>query len=184
MDLCEILVNLCIGIISGMFSSIIVSRIFLIQSLHSVQLARVQEHFERTYYLSGMFEGYLSSSNYKNLLASEVLKTMKIVATSECDKFNAMIFDDLNSDLYTIAVELNDYMQNMLTIKILDWKTVKELNDKLLKIQKNFTKYKKNNMKYLKKQMVKDKMLRILFVIIIIIIVMTIAGISIFYSHI
>lgn len=58
MTLLEIMVNLCIGISGGIFSSIIVSKIFLIQSLYFEQISRVQEHFEYLYGLDGLIFYY------------------------------------------------------------------------------------------------------------------------------
>ena len=59
MTLSETMLNLCIGIVGGMFSGIIVSKIFLIQSSHSEQISRVQGHFEYLYELEGLVVYYL-----------------------------------------------------------------------------------------------------------------------------
>lgn len=58
MTMFDVMLNLCIGIVGGIFSSIIVSRIFLINSTFTEQIARVQEHFEKSYVLGGLIGSY------------------------------------------------------------------------------------------------------------------------------
>ncbi len=183
MEFYEIMINLSIGITGGIFSSIIVSRIFLIHSSHSEQLARVQEHFENTYRLSGTLLFYMyafqkDENNFDddtiNRFNDALLKDIHEVSKQECEKFRYMIFDDLEIELYKIAVNLNDLMEGTLSLNKVDISIVRKLHKDLFDIQDRFKKYKITNNKHFVTKIKKDKILRILILALVIILISTI----------
>lgn len=183
MEFYEIMINLPIGIMGGIFSSVIVSRIFLIHSSHSEQLARVQEHFENTYRLSGTLLFYMyalqkDEDNFDddniNRFNNALLKDIHEVAKQEREKFRYMIFDDLETELYKIAVNLNDLMEGTLSLNKVDMSIVGKLHNDLFDIQDRFKKYKITNNKHFVTKIKKDKILRILIFTLVIILILTI----------
>lgn len=178
MEFYEIMINLCIGIVGGIFSSIIVSRIFLIQSSHSEQISRVQEHFEYLYGLDGLvfFYPHISKEYNGNIdtlnkhLLDEIIRNSK----QECEKFRYMIFDDLEKDLHEIAVDLSDLMEELKSLKDLDNNVILSIHNKISDLENRFNAYKKSSNGYFKQMIINDKILRILLIIFIVIIVVTI----------
>lgn len=174
----EVMLNLCIGIIGGMFSSVIVSRIFLIQSSHYEQISRVQEHFEYLYGLDGLvfFYPHISKEYNGNIdtlnkhLLGEIIRNSK----QECEKFRYMIFDDLEKDLHRIAEDLNELMERLQNLKNLDSDIVSSIHSDISDLENRFNAYKKSSNKYFKKMILNDKVLRILLIIFIVIITVTI----------
>lgn len=182
MEFYELMLNLCIGILGGIFSSLIVSRIFLIQSLYSEQISRIQEHFEYIYNLDGQLLYYLYRSESDvtlngieiSTLNDYLLQNIKKTSKNECDKFRYMIFDDLETDLYKIAEDLNDLMERLDLFNDINRDAVSSVHDEIIDLQKRFRLYKSNNKKYLKKQIIHDNILRLLFLITLVLISTTI----------
>ena len=183
MEFYEIMINLSIGIIGGIFSSIIVSRIFLIHSLHSEQLARVQEHFENTYRLNGTLlfyiytfqkDGNMFDDTTIKQLNKALLEDIHEVVKQECEKFRYMIFDDLEIELYKITVDLNDLMEGTLLLNKVDVSIVEKLQNSLSDIQDRFKKYKITNNKYYITKIKKDKILQTLIIVLLIMFIITI----------
>lgn len=173
MDIYSILLNLVIGIIGGIFSSIIVSRIFFITSDYKEQLARVQTRVEIMFNLSGSFfagqillsKGYSLNDGYKEKFENTLHDIQK--------NFDSMIFDDLEPELNQIAIDLDDFVQAIRTDK-LNQEYIDQL-DELLPIEADkFFTYRKKYKKILRKLILKDNILRILSVIFIITIVSTV----------
>ena len=182
MTMFDVMLNLCIGIVGGIFSSIIVSRIFLINFTFTEQIARVQEHFEKSYVLGGLIGSYsiyveredLPDDTTVERINRDLLKEIHIICKNELDSFNAMIFDDLEDNLHSLAVELNDIICELSGLKVIDKETMISFGARLLSVQNKFNAYKKLSPKIFRKQLWKDKCLRILMVIFIIVIVGTI----------
>lgn len=182
MSLREIMINLCIGILSGAFSSIIISRFFLILSTHTEQLSRVQEHFENTYKLSGTLGFYLHlNSKIKDPtdiftieeLSKTLLADIREKASQECDRFDSMIFDDLSEELHSLAVDLNDYMIHLSTLSAINSETAEKISKHLWNLQTRFTQYKNKSTLYLRKRIFHDPWLRVLLIIFILVLIIT-----------
>lgn len=134
MSFFEIMVNLLIGISGGIFSSIIVSRIFLIVTDYSEQIARVQARVEVTYGLKGallvaekIFEdGYME-------LGEKYKQKLQELVDSELQQYSQMIFDDLEKELHEIAAEYNDFFVDF-NVSNLDQNKVKKELERLEKL--------------------------------------------------
>lgn len=178
MEFYEIMINLCIGIVGGIFSSIIVSRFFLIQSSHSEQISRVQKHFEYLYGLDGLIFFYPQISKEYNgnidFLNEHLLEEIMKNSKKECEKFRYMIFDDLEKDLHDIAVDLNELMERLKNLKKLDNDVILSIHNDIHDLENRFNVYKKLSSKYFKQMIISDKILRILLIIFIVIIALTI----------
>lgn len=176
MSFFEGMLSLLIGIIGGIFSSIIVSRVFMIVTTYSEQIARIQARIEVTYGLQGALwaaekifqdkEIALSSSYKKNL--NEMLQKERVC-------YAEMIFDDLDSELHDIAVEYSDFIENI-SAEDLNKEKVKEALSQLDEMSKKFNIYKKNRNKNVVKLFLKDRTLHILFLLLIVIIVLTVVA--------
>lgn len=178
----DFMLNISIGILSGAFSSIIISRVFLIISDHNEQITRVQKHIEITYRLTSTIRSYLymnkTVTNPDDIftldcLNKELSTTISEIANSECDKFDTMIFDDLNKELKDIAIALEIYMIHLCSVTTVTKEILEEIKKKLTKYQNDFVNYKKNKIKHLKKLLFNDPLLRICFFIIIAIVIIT-----------
>lgn len=186
MDFYEIMINLCIGVASGAFSSIIVSRFFLILSNHSAQLSRVQEHFENGYTISGTLNFYKYINNTTNesidifqleYVNKNILNEITKKAKQECDKFDVMIFDDLDDELHKLAVEYSDFMTCLSNLKIIDADIITKLSTQLNDFQNRFFKYKNKSRYHFTEKVKKDPWLKCLFIIFILLILITILSI-------
>ena len=183
MEFYEVMVNLTIGVIGGIFSGVIVSCVFLIQSVHSEQLSRVQLHFERVYGLDVVLflfynllckEDYSKNPGEKEKVHALIVEDIEKKVMEECASFRSMIFYDLDRELNTIAVALNDNMEKLRGIKNMDSDEVGLLHSELNEIQDRFVTYKSTSTKHFRNRVIKDKTLRILTIILIIIIAITI----------
>ena len=178
MTLSETMLNLCIGIVGGMFSGIIVSKIFLIQSSHSEQISRVQGHFEYLYELEGLVVYYLhileKTNNGTHDLDEYLLEQIIEYSKKECDKFRYMIFDDLEKDLHEIAVKLNELMERFKNLKKLDDDVILSIYSDISDLVNRFNDYKKTSNKYFMQMIISDKILKILLIVFIVIIAVTI----------
>ena len=170
MEFHEIMINLCIGIAGGIFSSIIVSRIFLIQSSLSEQIARLQEHFEYLYGLDGIVAFYpciLKDYNGNtDTLNKHLLEEIIRNAKQECEKFRYMIFDDLEKDLHKIAEDLNEVMERLKNLKSFDNNIASSIHNDIYDLENRFNIYKNSAHKYLNKMIISDKIVQILFIMI------------------
>jgi hypothetical protein len=167
------MLNLLIGISGGIFSSIIVSRIFLISTDYKEQIQRIQNRVEVTFCLSGSLwclqelykDGYVLSNDFKTKLSSLIEEERKC--------YNQMIFDDLEDELHELAIDYNDFIENI-NVNKLDALVVDKKIEELDDLTKRFYKYKNSHKKTLRKLLLRDKILRYLFIIFIVIIMLTV----------
>lgn len=183
MDFYDIMLNLCIGIVGGIFSSVIVSRIFLINSNLTEQVARVQQHIEKSYGLAGIMEFYSIAVKKKeypkdedsvNRLNEALLQNIHLICDEEVRSFQSMIFDDLEKNLHDLAVELNDFVEKMLRLNEVNEELMLKYGAELVSIQNKFNAYRNISSKIFVEQLIKDKWLRMLAITFLIIIVLTV----------
>ncbi|WP_041703128.1 hypothetical protein [Lachnoclostridium phytofermentans] len=175
MDIYNNLLNLTIGIIGGIFSSIIVSRIFLITADYKEQIQRVQTHVEVLYCLSG----YLYCSKVMMKEAKEISLAQKekliLILEEEKTRFSQMIFDDLEKELHKIAIDMNDFIEGF-KINKMNEQYIKNSRDELDGIIYRFTIYKNDSRIKMRKLLIRDNVLRILLFVFIVIIILTIVS--------
>lgn len=173
MSFFEIMLNFLVGICGGIFSSIIVSRIFFILSDYSEQIKRVQARVESSYGLSGMLmaaemlitEGYSADKFIK--------EKIDIFLEEERKQYLSMIFDDLEPELHIIAIDFNDFIDGLDTSGEFSGEIRKNINT-LDDLISKFNKYKQSSKKKMYKLFIKDTALRLLFVILLLIVAVTI----------
>lgn len=181
----DLMINLVIGIIGGVFSSIIVSRVFLLQSVHKEQFLQVKELFEEStniYYLfmidlkdlekGNIVEGTQEAQIILSSLKTDI-HTYRIEATKSFFNIDEDIVDD---ELYKIAFGLYRYGEHMDSQNQLTWMKVLEMRDELEKRRIPFCQYRRNTLKYFNKRLVKDAFLRILAVVFLLMIIVTIVA--------
>lgn len=173
MDFFQIMLNLMLGIIGGIFSSIIVSRVFLIITDYSEQISRIQTRVEVTYGIHGVLEMAYWVWKDDGEVGEKFKQKLKEIVDSESKYYAQMIFDDLEDELHILAIEFNDFIDNLnvnkLNIEIIGEK-IKVLDELTCK----FTVYKNSRKKKLMRLFLKDTALRSLFVIFSIIVFLTI----------
>lgn len=173
MSFFEVMVNLLVGISGGIFSSIIVSRIFLIITDYSEQVSRVQERVEVTYVLEGaLLAAQAIFSDGYNELGEKYKQELNNLIDSENAQYNKMIFDDLEKDLHALAIEYSDFMLSLKADRI-DKNEVDKRISKLNKLTNKFNTYKSTRKKRLIRLFMKDATLRVLFSIFGIIVILT-----------
>lgn len=168
MEFGQFMLNLCIGIVSGAFSSIIISRVFLVLSTYNEQVTRIQEHIENSRIVSGMLRTYLyiddNVARSVDIFSIEelnksVVKQVKEKAKQECERFDSMIFDDLDDDLRKVTTDLSHYMIHLSMLTEVNKEGVIKITDTLKDIHSRFTQYKSNRRSYFVKAILKDKWL-------------------------
>lgn len=174
MDFFEIMLNLLVGTVGGVFSSVIVSRVFMIVSDYSEQIARVQTRVEVSYCLQGAL--WAASMQYKDgstELGCKYKEELERQLAEERKYYAQMIFDDLEEELHNIAIEFSDFVID-LTVENLD-KNVIEIKCQQLDVLTNkFNKYRNLRKKKMFKLFCKDITLRMLLVAFVIIIALTV----------
>ena len=110
----------------------------------------------------------------------EITNTIKTKANSECDKFDSMIFDDLDSELKDIAEWLKNYMVYLSYFNTVTKESIEQIKEHLSTYQKRFEVYKKSKTKYLTQLFLKDKWLRLCFGIFAITVLLTIISMRTF----
>jgi hypothetical protein len=180
MDFFNVMFNILIGISSGIFSSIIVSRIFMINTELIGQIQRVQVHVENLYGILGVFDIFKKIiEEDKNISKSDInvkfLESIKDITADECNSFRKMIFDDLDKQLHEIAVDINDFVEKFRGKE--NFKNEDEVflyGEELEKIIDRFNIYKRSYKKVIVRYILEDFTLRILVAIVFIIVVLTI----------
>lgn len=167
------MLNLLIGISGGIFSSIIVSRIFLISTEYKEQLQRVQGRVEVTFCLSGMLGA--AQALYKDgfILGDTLKEKLSDLIEAERKCYGQMIFDDLEKELHILAIDYNDFIESI-NVKKLDVIVIDKKLEELKDLTNRFYKYKNSNKKFFKKLLLKDIMIRILLILFIVIVALTV----------
>lgn len=174
------MINLCIGIISGFFSSIIVSVVFSIRADYKDQVQRVQQRYENLHQFDGLFMFYELEVKPKDPadtiiqnLNETILKELKTVALNESRMYQSMIFDDLEQELHEIAISMNNFIDDIKRIETIDNDTIEKKKNELDIIIENFNSYLHKQRSILKKTIINNNTLRIFAIIAVLIVVST-----------
>lgn len=182
MNLFEILLNLFVGICGGIFSSVIVSRIFLIQSRQDNQFEEIRLMRDKVLYLRIELNVYVDLIDKKEMLKAEEENqrlnelTYKYIQFLEnCDTFFKLFdIEQADQEMCDIAHAFGIAERKKKEFIPLSYEKAKLLHESLGRLQDCVREYEKNKTKYLMKRLIKDIFLRILAVIFIVIIVLMI----------
>lgn len=105
--------SVIISLITGVITSLFITRIFFIKEFEDDKVKRLREHSELLHLLNGYFISILENSNHETYLDSDILRPLKEDILYECRSFSRMDFSDLDKSLYTIAVKNNDLVEDI-----------------------------------------------------------------------
>lgn len=108
--------SIIISLITGVITSLFITRIYFIKELEDDKVRRLKEHSEALYVIEGYFIMIMALSKDRDnetYLKSDILSPIKENISQECMSFSKMDFEDLDKSLHTIAERNNDLVEEM-----------------------------------------------------------------------
>lgn len=112
--------SVIISMITGIITSIFVTRIFFIKEDEDNKVNKLKEHSEVLYIVQGFFIALISSEENSNksgrnygFIKSEYFNSIKSYIISECESFAKMDFDNLDRLLKNAAIKNNDLVEDI-----------------------------------------------------------------------
>lgn len=108
--------NVNIGLITGVVSSIFISRIFMINSDMKEQFYRVQEHIQTLNSISAYLTGYISGYREIKKIDDDIIdlpERILDIIEQERNSFTKFYFEDLEEDLHYLTADNDDLIEVM-----------------------------------------------------------------------
>lgn len=104
--------SVVISLITGIITSLFVTRIFLVKQLEDEKIKRLSDRREALHFLHGLLAACLNF-NKKDKISPEFFIPMKDIISRESSAFISMSFEGLDKRLHTISVKHNDLIEEM-----------------------------------------------------------------------
>lgn len=183
MDFYNSMLNILIGVVSGIFSGIIVSQVFLIATDFKEQRNRVAERAGMLSWIAGALDSLSiliedkkqpNNENINNYIINKIIDNVTLKASDIEKSFEKMIFADLEPELHEIAVKMNDF-----TVELANWKRfekikINEYSQQINKIKRELDIYNEKSKRTLFKLIFKDRIMKAIAIVVLVIIALTV----------
>ena len=193
--------NIFIGIFSGVISSIIVSKVFLIYGDNQKQLEILETNINKIDFIHGelsimkkVTEGFhdqeidmrsraipYEGASDEEILSSQEMtddlqKRILVMLKKDIDKINVELnhIFCVNQEAMVVIKSYSDYIRGIKKMKACTFSAYNEIDELWNRADKQFEKYARSNKKRLIKQILTDRFLIILCIVVLLIIVTTV----------